>query len=365
MYLDKSKSGLTVFVHIMLWLLVGFMLFYPPLTWEINPPLSFWSKQVFNIFILSGAFYLNTLYVAPALFFREQKLPFILWFIAALLFIMALARFIEINLHVREDMQIVMQKKILKSVFSVDMYLLMMTVSVMVISTSLAVMRRWQVDAKTHEMIEKQHITSELALLKAQINPHFFFNTLNNIYALTYSDIPLSREALLKLSRMMRYVLYETLQDTALLSKEISFIKDYIELMKIRLHAHTTLRFTEPELYNEYSVAPMLLLPFIENAFKHGTSSLQKAEIRIDLNVENSTLTLKVENQILESEANQLTKGGIGLANTKRRLNLLYPNRHELLIEENTENRTYSVLLKIEMSELQTKTGNQKLVAHS
>ena len=148
----------------------------------------------------------------------------------------------------------------------------------------------------------------------------------------------------------MRYVLYDTLQDKAMLSQEISFINDYIELMKLRLHGQTALNFIPPVTDHDYPVAPMLLLPFIENAFKHGSSSLEKTQILIALSVEKGSLLLKVFNHIQNEKASEdLSSGGIGLANTKRRLDLLYPGRHKLFIEENIETGTYQVDLQIDL----------------
>src|SRR5690606_41040104 len=113
----------------------------------------------------------------------------------------------------------------------------------------------------------KAKIGSELSFLKAQINPHFFFNTLNNIYALTYVDVETSRSALHKLSRMMRYLLYDTQAGITPLSQELSFVKDYIELMKLRLNETTKVVFKEPDLKENIQIPPMLFLPYIENAF--------------------------------------------------------------------------------------------------
>ncbi len=348
---EKSKKGLTIFLHIAAWILLGFIvLFYPPLSWSFDVPSSFWLKQLINLFILVGAFYLNARVITPRLLLNGKIALFAAWSVTWVVLILVLARIIEVQLQVNEAFAVSAPGKNHKSVFSLDVYLFMVILLVLMISTSLAVIERWQADSRKKELIEKQHISSELSLLKAQINPHFFFNTLNNIYALTYSDVPVSREAILKLSRMMRYVLYETIQDTAFLSKEISFIKDYIELMKLRLHGCTTVSFTEPQPDYEYEVAPMLLLPFIENAFKHGRSGMEKAEIRIDLGVENGILLLTVVNDIHQDKDVLTTEsGGIGLINTQRRLNLLYPGKHSLVVDEDRAANTYSVVLEIDL----------------
>lgn len=348
---EKSKKGLTIFLHIAAWIVLGFIvLFYPPLSWSFNVPSSFWLKQLINLFILVGAFYLNARVLAPRLLLNGKVTLFVAWSVAWVVLILVLARVIEVQLQVNEAFAASATRKSHKSVFSLDVYLFMVILLVLMISTSLAVIERWQADSRKQELIEKQHITSELSLLKAQINPHFFFNTLNNIYALTYSDVPVSREAILKLSRMMRYVLYETIQDTAFLSKEISFIKDYIELMKLRLHALTSVSFHETSPEHEYEIAPMLLLPFIENAFKHGSSAMEKADIRIDLYVHERKLILKVINDIhQDKDVLTMESGGIGLINTQRRLNLLYPEKHSLVVDEDRAANTYSVVLEIDL----------------
>ena len=351
MKLGRSINGLTVFAHIIVWLLLGFIiLFYPPFTWDFLPPASFWLKQLCNLLLLAALFYFTALYMGPVYLVNQKKAVFGGWCIVAIVLYLVSARIIEYKLHVLEDMAAARGTKNTKSIYTLDGHQFIVVIMVMVISTAYIIIRRWQADLKRHEMIEKQHITSELALLKAQINPHFFFNTLNNIYALTFSDVPLSREALLKLSRMMRYVLYETLQDQVLLSQEIAFMKDYLELMKLRLHSFTTLIVQESSPDREYSIAPMLFLPFIENAFKHGTSSMEKTEIIINLTAKNNVLDFSVFNRIHPNpDAVKTAGGGIGLANTQKRLHLLYPDRHQLVIREDVENRTYQVDLTIEL----------------
>ncbi|WP_254561045.1 sensor histidine kinase [Dyadobacter diqingensis] len=348
---EKSKRWVIVAVHILAWALLGFVLmFYQPLSWGVKLPFSFWTKQTLNLVILAGLFYANMLYMVPGFLLKNKVPAFILWIVGSVIALLLISKFVDLQLHVREQMDAVMRRPGPKHKGVIDGLLLMTSLLVLGVSTSLAVIHRWQKDAQIRESVEKQNITSELALLKAQINPHFFFNTLNNIYALTYTDVPVSRDAILKLSRMMRYLLYETQQDTALLSQEISFVKDYIELMKLRVQSNTTILFEEVKTGKDYAMVPMLLLPFIENAFKHGISVMQKATIRIDLEVQEGVLTLRVLNDIFrDKDALNMESGGIGLTNTQRRLDLLYPGKHELAINENSEQNTYLVTLRIHL----------------
>lgn len=345
------RSSITILTHVTVWSLLGFiLLFYPPLSWEFLVPPNFWVKQVLNLGLMVCAFYANAHYVAPKLLFHKRnKTLFGAWLVTVIAGILIAARVIELRLNVLADMSRALNKAP-KNPFSLDLHLFMITLLVMVISTSLALARRWQADAQMHERIEKQQIASELSFLKAQINPHFFFNTLNNIYSLTYSDIPVSREAILKLSRMMRYVLYDTLSDLVPLRQELSFLKDFISLMELRLHECTTLEFREPVIDKDCWIAPMLLLPFVENAFKHGSSALHSSRIVIDLNVSQGALLLRVFNHIaFEKDGYQLDQGGIGLANTRKRLHLLYPGKHGLVISEDPEAKTYEVLLTLQL----------------
>ncbi|WP_221392702.1 sensor histidine kinase [Dyadobacter sp. NIV53] len=348
---EKSKSGVIVILHLLAWALLGFVLmFYQPLSWGVKLPASFWLKQSLNIGLLAGMFYLNALVIVPSLLLKNKIPAFVLWIIGSVIVLLVVSKFVDKQLHVWEQMDAVMRRPGPRPKGNIDNLLLLTSLLVLGISTSLAVILRWQTDAQLHESAEKQNITSELALLKAQINPHFFFNTLNNIYALTFTNVPLSREAILKLSRMMRYLLYETRQDTALVSQEISFVKDYVELMKLRLQAGTLVTMDEPKPDKEYAIAPMLLLPFIENAFKHGVSVVQKSEIFIDLKIKSNILTLRVLNHVFQDKnALHVNSGGIGLINTQRRLDLLYPKKHQLNIEENKEENTYQVILNINL----------------
>jgi sensor histidine kinase YesM len=348
---EKSRKWIIVAVHFLVWALLGFVLmFYQPLSWGVKLPFSFWTKQILQIGILAGLFYANMLYLVPSFLLKNKVPAYILGIVCSIIAILLLSKFVEIQLHVREQMDAVMRRPGPRHKGMVDGLLLMTSLLVLAVSTSLAVIDRWQKDAQIRESAEKQNITSELALLKAQINPHFFFNTLNNIYALTYTDVPVSRDAILKLSRMMRYLLYDTQQDTALLSQEISFVKDYIELMKLRLQSNTTILFDEVKTDKDYAMVPMLLLPFVENAFKHGISVLQKATIHIHMEVKDGLLKLVVQNDIFrDKDALNMESGGIGLTNTQRRLNLLYPGKHQLIIEENADQNTYLVTLSIHL----------------
>jgi signal transduction histidine kinase len=349
----KPRKAVVIFVHILVWALFGFtLIFYQPLTWNVKLPEAFWIKQILHLLVLVGLFYANAYYFVPKFLLKNKIAAFTVWIVVVPVAALYLIYHIEIWLHVSEAMERVMKRPKPGGHRGVlDGFVLMTVLLVLGISTSLAVIQRWQRDAQLREDMEKQQIRSELSFLKAQINQHFFFNTLNNIYALSFTDVILSRDALLKLSRMMRYLLYETQSDKAVLSNEILFLKDYIELMKLRLHGSTEVIFREPKLAKDYSIAPMMLLPFIENAFKHGISAFQQTSIIIELEIEKDILQLRVKNNVFhEKNALAMDSGGIGLSNTQRRLDLLYSGKHKLVIEDNKEENNFYIELQIDMS---------------
>lgn len=182
--------------------------------------------------------------------------------------------------------------------------------------------------------LEREKLNSELALLKNQVSPHFFFNTLNNIYSLIEINREDAREAVLSLSKMMRYMLYESEQGNTRLSNEIDFMKGYIDLMKLRLNERVRLSVSFPEDYVDQDLPPLLFIPFIENAFKHGVSAVGTSFIDIALGVEDGLITFIASNSVVgKSSDGPQVASGIGLDNVRKRLALLYPGRHDLRID--------------------------------
>jgi len=233
----------------------------------------------------------------------------------------------------------------------VDTLTLAISALVMGISTSMTTIQKWQKDKQEREELEKDKVTSELSFLKAQINPHFFFNTLNNIYALTQVDADVAGKAIHQLSRMMRYLLYDTQQGHTLLSQEIAFVKDYISLMQLRLTDAVKVNIDTPSNLKDVPLAPMIFLPFVENAFKHGVSATQQSHIDIIILQKDNILDLTVKNSIMKDNSVSLdTNSGIGLVNTRRRLDLLYPGKYKLEVSELNADNEYTVHLTLDLS---------------
>lgn len=195
--------------------------------------------------------------------------------------------------------------------------------------------------------LERDNLALELDFLKSQISPHFLFNTLNSIYRMSETNDPQTSETVLRLSSLVRYILYQGKDEEILLSKEVQFINDYISLAKLRYGEKVPLKFNLIEIDEPYKIVPLILIPFVENAFKHGPDrSRNDAWIDISLSVTNERLSLVVKNGVNHS-ATKSAYGGLGLQNTKRRLELHYPNRHKLITKEN--GNTYSVELIIDL----------------
>ncbi|MBN2817447.1 MAG: histidine kinase [Bacteroidales bacterium] len=203
------------------------------------------------------------------------------------------------------------------------------------------------------QLMARDKLEAELAFLKNQVQPHFLFNTLNSLYSLILKKSDQSLSVILKLSGLLRYMLYETNGAQVELHNEIECVRSYLELEKIRYGDRLDLSFNTWGEWKGKTIAPLLILPFIENSFKHSTRSVNgKAWITIELGVRNRDLILKVENSVsfdrLEA-AEPSVSGGIGLKNVHRRLSLLYPNSYDLKIERTID--SYLVIVKLELKE--------------
>lgn len=181
--------------------------------------------------------------------------------------------------------------------------------------------------------LKNEKAKTELLHLKSQVNPHFFFNMLNNLYGLVDKDSKKAQVLILKLSDMMRYSIYEGDKDTVLLSDEITYLKNYIELHKMRYHKTIDIQFNIEINDTNYEIMPLLLIILLENAFKHGVENLREnAFVHINLKAQNNKIEFEIENNCDASQSNH--KVGIGLTNLRRRLALAYPKKHYFEVSE-------------------------------
>ncbi|MVM30862.1 hypothetical protein GO755_12540 [Spirosoma sp. HMF4905] len=216
-------------------------------------------------------------------------------------------------------------------------------------AAAIKLVKIWYLKQQAYEQIDKEKLQAELQLLKSQVHPHFLFNTLNNLYALTLHKSDHSPAVVLKLSDLLSYMLYECNASEVPLQKEIAFMRNYIGLEQLRYGDRLDMSITISGNYLDKLIAPLLLIPFLENAFKHGTSEqLEQAWMHIDLSVQGNQLKFKVINSRESNSDTGTHIGGIGLQNVQKRLNLLYPGRHELRIVP--EEETFMVALTLELA---------------
>jgi len=365
-----SKSKLiTILIHILVWGVFGLAIFfYQPFLSGVDIPYQFWIKQIFVLGLLVIAFYINSLVLVPRFLLRNRTGYYFAFIVIIVVAIVFASGWIDRALHLHQLFEEAFHKRsqaqaaeVLKHPGppkgdrgrrgGVDTLTITISALVLGISTSITAIQKWQKDKQEREELEKDKVTSELSFLKAQINPHFFFNTLNNIYALTVVDADVAGKAIHQLSRMMRYLLYDTQSSQTMLSQEIAFVKDYISLMQLRLTDAVHVSIDTPSNLKDLPMAPMMFLPFVENAFKHGVSATQESHIDIIIWQKDDVLDVTVKNSIMKDNSVSLdTNSGIGLVNTRRRLDLLYPGKYKLdITEQNTANE-YVVHLIIDLA---------------
>jgi len=218
--------------------------------------------------------------------------------------------------------------------------------------SSLALLIKFTVDwfekQRQNDKLLNQNQASELAMLKSQVSPHFLFNTLNNIYSLSIKKSEQTSEAIMKLSDIMRYMLYEANVECVSLESEINYLKSYIELQMFRLKNPDLVNIQIDTQGKHLCITPMLLIPFVENAFKHGDKKCESEAISIYLTTEDKKLSFRIKNRMASDKNGKKDQvGGVGLKNVKRRLDIIYPNKYKLNIC--TKGGFYEVNLNLEL----------------
>lgn len=335
-----NRSNIYILVHFFCWLILAVGVLYShPNSLDITITNDFWIRQTDLLVILMAVFYLNYYLLIPRLLIKRSRVVvYILVTVALLVAVTWINSFINstFNLtpfvfnHPRMPHGGPMgghpDRHNRFDTFVPGMNLLMIGLGI-----TISFIRKWQQEVTLRQQLEQEKTATELTLLKAQINPHFFFNTLNTIYSYTMSDGDVARTAITNLSKMMRYVLYDAAGLQTPLSKEVAFIKEYTELMKLRVTAKTTVLLEVQDRANGAMIAPMLFLPFVENAFKHGVSNVTEGHITIWIIQNTDSVELIVRNTVYGNKrSSEDDSNGIGILNTTRRLDLLYPGKYTL-----------------------------------
>jgi len=287
-----------------------------------------------------GLFYLNFLVFIPNFFNKKRYGLYAIVIVGAIIFF-GLGKY-GIGLMFRPYVLVHMKGEpigfwsyFLSTVFTSLVFVFLSTVLKFTID--------WFLNERIQRDLENQRLSAELSFLKSQINPHFLFNSLNSIYSLAYQRSETTPEAILKLSEIMRYMLYECNDNKVSLTKELQYLQNYIDLQKIRFGKKAYIDFKVNGQVADQQIVPLLLIAFIENAFKHGVVSDPLSPVHLLIHVNEDHLQFFIQNK--KHNNNRDTMGGIGLNNVKRRLDLLYPGKYSLNIVD--EEQTYTCELSL------------------
>lgn len=338
------KKSIIIVIHIIFWLVI----------WSLNFSFSFFNPNLqsttdiliraFTLLVYMIDFYIIYLLLIPYFFNRKKHVKFIVYtiiyiFIFTLIFHFFYSQLLEM-LGLRSG------GRFFSVTLLTDFYYIVLYVI-------LGSFFRFSIDGFRYlivkDRLEKQNLASELALLRSQVNPHFLFNTLNNIHSMIHNSPKKAEDSIIKLSGIMRYMLYDSNTELVPLDKEISFLNSYISLLQLRVKDENFISSDIDNRKNNIKIAPMLLVPFVENAYKHGNKSLESPGITIILKTIGKKIIFRVDNLIPDTKPTEKdnTKG-IGLQNIKRRLELIYPGKYVLDINE--DKKSYRVNLKIDTS---------------
>ncbi len=318
--------------HFLAWVLLAIVLLVlVPMAYPVELPLEYHFYHFILFCLLLAIYYFNVNYLLPVIHKKHGLFYYILCIIAigfASIFIMEL---VSNSLNIR---QLIHQKLnpgepyVKKRNIFIFFYIIILLVIILATGIILELVKKWNREEKNNIILREEKSKAELSTLKAQIHPHFFFNTLNTIYALSHSDLPQSQEALLKLSKMMRFAMNEDNREKVKLQEEIGFIKNYLDLMKHRLPKNVDFKADLVKETDDLEIVPMILLTFIENCFKHGLTTEKPCEISIETKLNDGQFVLKTQNGIFENKVHSLDSSGIGIENTIKRLEIIYPQNY-------------------------------------
>jgi two-component system LytT family sensor kinase len=337
----QSRS-FTVAIHTLFWL--GFFLF--PFIDDNRQHISnyFIVRNAFMLLLLASFYYVNSFLLIPKLLLPGNIR---LYSFVILMIILTIS---AVNLLFAQILDDLMDHEMHHpNLLRRFLYPVFPSLFVFAISTAIKITNEWFRNEKQKKEMENEKLNSELAFLKSQVNPHFLFNILNNICSLARKKSDETENSIIKLSQIMRYMLYESRDEKVSLEKEVEYLKNYIELQRLRISEKVIINFTVNGNPEKHFIEPMLLIPFVENAFKHGISYVDESSIEIRMEVGNTFIHFIVENFIVKKNDESINvESGIGLKNVIRRLELLYPGRHEISIKD--DNLKYLVDLKINLS---------------
>ncbi|MBI9053729.1 MAG: histidine kinase [Bacteroidales bacterium] len=291
-----------------------------------------------------GVLLINEYWLFPK-YFIENRRRFIIINLIVIFILTGLNFFLDTTLTPRELSKFAHTAKMEMPIYFPILRSFGMVSMANFISITLLLATELKRKAENEKFLKEEKLGTEIKLLKAQINPHFIFNALNNIYSLTYTKSEMAPESILKLSEMLRYVFYDCSNDVVKLDAEIEYISNFIAFQQMKSEHEQSISFDNSKVRTDIDIAPMLFIPFIENAFKYSkVEEVDKAYVNINLSSEKNALILEIENSI-PNIGKILSGNGLGIKNVRQRLDLLYPNKYSLDIYNSDDK--FTVKLKI------------------
>jgi two-component system LytT family sensor kinase len=324
-----------VLIHIVSWLVVFSLPYLLRLIYEENKTRNPESEQFLYLSLLTGilwaaTFYLNAYILLPKLVHRKKYVLYVVSLVVLFIILLNIHGLFFRTLITSHPFNIV-----LSALFNAPAFLLSIAAS-----TIYQLVKDRTESKRIAQQKQEENLKTELAFLRSQISPHFIFNVLNNVVALARLKSDQLEPTVIKLSSLMQYMLYDTNEDRVLLKTEIDYLKSYIDLQQQRFGGKVKINVHIDSTDDFYEIEPMLLIPFVENAFKHGVGLIEKPEINIHLETKDKLLYFNVRNKYNNSQPEVKDKAsGIGLNNVKRRLNLLYKNQHDIKISSRVDEK--------------------------
>jgi sensor histidine kinase YesM len=330
---------------------------YPEMSFFRNPLYTF-SESFFVVFGQAPTVYVMLYWIFPVFFLRKRYLfgvilILVLWFLSGVLNMILLGKVMQpfLSWVLPPENIPPMPRNAGTSFFMVVIATNKGAFTITASALMLKFGKHWYHHQHRNLQLQKEKSEAQLQLLTAQVHPHFLFNTLNNIYSQAQTESPKSSKMLMELSDILRYILYEGQKTLVPLRQELTMITEYINLEKIRYGNKLDVHALVPERIDDIYIAPLLLLPFVENCFKHGTSNmLQNPWINLTVEMKETTLIMKLMNGKTTVKENGQRKGGIGIRNVRQRLELLYKDKYKLQIREDDE--VFVVDLRVELVRL-------------
>lgn len=324
--IKKNNISIRIFSHVLVWTVL-FGLPYFLAAGEDYDILRILKYSTIPLLFYVVIFYTNYFILIERLWFLPKRTYFVV------INLLMISIFVFLNYKIKNSI-LVLDTVTNPKPFKLFIYLSLVSMVIpLIFSIALKTYEKWITFEIQNRQANNEKLISELEHLKYQLQPHFFFNSLNNIYSLIDHYPIQAKETVHSLSKLMRYLLYETNVERVPLNKEIDFMKRYIELMKLRVSENITIHDKFPVIHDSTEISPLLFISLIENAFKHGVSAKEKSDIYLELSIQKNKLIFSTQNLYIPKDATDKSGSGIGINNLKKRLRLLYPENFSLTHE--------------------------------